>query len=733
MFFGHFFTFPVQNSFSAAKSVSCVARGGVLSNFELDQVFSFEGTVATPPQPTQSPTRGPVAQEDFAMELLGADQATLNRALEAAGEAAYHWTISDDEIVWSSNASEILFCRADLISSGKRFAVFMDAENLTTRYDTVMRTQTTDQGKGVPFSIEYLFRCEGKDSDKSIWVEDQGRWHAGPDGRPAHVYGTVRPINDRHKRDQHLNFLGNCDPLTGMMNRGRLTEALGEAITVAGRERSNCAFAIAAVNNLSVVNEAYGFEVADEVIVALGRRLREVMRAGDGIARYSGGKFGIILNNCDEKELKIALERFLASVRDSVIETQHGPVWAMLSIGALCLPAQAHDANTATARAEEALNEARKLPSDGYVIFKPSEARTNERKLNARCATEIVKCLKSDLFKLAFQPIVSAKTGEVVLHEALLRMSDDQSNELIAAKHLMPMSERLGLIRLIDRSVTQMIVNTLHKYPEARLAMNVSATTATDPRWYNQILEIITANSSVADRLVVEITETVALNDVVATRQFVESLRTIGCSVAIDDFGAGYTSFKNLRDLQVDMLKLDGSFCSDLKNNPENEYIVRSLIDLSKKFNLKIVAEWIENEEDAELLRAWGVDYMQGHLLGEASIVPPWTKEVETTFSLEPEAGLFAPQFEQLIKPVLALETEVIEPQVTEPETIANEPEIIAAPETAVIAEPDYNEPIETHAELDFSGIDESISSLKQMLDSLHAETQDDEAERNAA
>ena len=695
-----------------------------MSNCELENAFSFESKADIAPQPAQHVPK---------IESSPADQSTMFRALQAAGEAAYHWTIADDQISWSSNATEILHCRVDLIASGKRFASFMDAENLTSRFDAVMRTPATDAGKGVPFSIEYLFRSEGRDKDKSVWVEDQGRWFAGADGRPAHVYGTVRPINDRHKRDQHLNFLGNCDPLTGMMNRGRLTEALGEAITVAGREHSNCAFAIAAVNNLSVVNEAYGFEVADEVIVALGRRLREVMRAGDGIARYSGGKFGIILNNCSEDELKIALERFLASVRDSVIETQHGPVWAMLSIGALCLPAQAHDANTATARAEEALNEARRMPSDGYVIFKPSEARTNERKLNARCATEIVKCLKADLFKLAFQPIVSAITGEVVLHEALLRMTDDHSNELIAAQHLMPVSERLGLVRLIDRTVTQMIINTLLRYPDARLAMNISATTATDPRWYNQILEIIAANASVADRLVVEITETVALSDIAATRKFVQTLREIGCSVAIDDFGAGYTSFKNLRDLQVDIIKLDGSYCNDLKNNPENEYIVRSLIDLSKKFNLKIVAEWVETEADAELLRSWGIDYMQGHLLGQASIVPPWTRQTEATFKLEPAAEVIAAEtmMPSNKAPAVLIEAPETSPHpesVQEPELPA--PELQFEPEPIALVEPSATE---DYIALDFSGIDESIFALKQTLNNLSASTEIDDRERVAA
>jgi diguanylate cyclase (GGDEF)-like protein len=705
-----------------------------LSSFEFEKVFSFDDSIA------------PLANEVTTQEHIAtATPEALHRALEAAGEAAYHWSIATDSLTWSENAAQVLGCAASKIASGKLFASFMDAENLTSRFDTVMRTQKTDDGKGVAFRIEYLFKSEGRDSDKSVWVEDQGRWYAGPDGHPAEVYGTLRPINDRYKRDQHLNFLGNCDPLTGMMNRGRMTEALGEAISVAVREQGHCAFAIASVNNLSVVNEAYGFEVADEVIVALGRRLREVMRSGDGIARYSGGKFGIILNNCDEAELRVALERYLAVVRESVIETQHGPVWAMLSIGALCLPAQAQDANTATARAEEALNEAGRMPSDGYVIFKPSDVRTNERRLNARCATEIVKCLKADLFKLAFQPIVSAQTGEIVLHEALLRMADEQSDELIAAQHLMPVSERLGLVRLIDRSVTQMIVSTLHRYPDSHLAMNVSATTATDPRWYNQLLEIIAENSSVAHRLTVEITETVALSDIEATRYFVENLRRSGCKVAIDDFGAGYTSFRNLRDLHVDLIKLDGSFCTNLRGNPENEYFVRSLIDMGNKFGLKTVAEWIETQDDADLLREWGIDYLQGHLIGQASIVPPWSKVEESIFAITPH-----PVVELVSSPAVEIDheklvdTEIFDIQteelVSEPEPIllSTEPEELKI-EPVPVSEKhvDLPETFEPAVELNFDGMDESISALKETLAALRGtsvETElSEESERNAA
>jgi diguanylate cyclase (GGDEF)-like protein len=598
-----------------------------------NSVFSFQ----TEPLPEVEKSIPESSLEALTRVIDNDDLNRIRRSIEAVGEATYHWILETDDIRWSPNIKAVLECEEHVAGSGRAYASLLDSDNITSRYDTVMRSHAADEGNGVAFQIEYLFRPDGRNGRRAIWLEDNGKWFAGSDGRPAEVFGTIRRIDDRHSRDQHLSFLGNCDPLTGMMNRGRLSEALGETITTASREQRNCAFLIAAVNNLSVVNEAYGFEVADEVIVAMGRRLRQVVRTGDAIARYSGSKFGIILNGCNDDELQIAVDRFVNVARESVIETERGPVWAMLSIGAVVVPKNAPDANIAMARAEEALTEAKRLPSDGSIIYRPSTKRIAERGLNARCATEIVKCLKEDKFILGFQPIVSAQTQEIVMHETLLRMSDT-AGELIAAAHLIPVAEKLGLVRLIDRAVAQMTIATLHSYPRAHLSMNVSGATATDPRWFTQLTDIISANKSVAERLTVEITETIALGNIKETFGFVESLRNIGCSVAIDDFGAGFTSFRNLRDLPVNIIKLDGSFCQNLSNNSANQYLVHTLVDLGHKFHLKVIAEWVETQEDLEVLKACGVDLLQGHLFGEATLDLPWEKTEVVSFPI-PEDG----------------------------------------------------------------------------------------------
>jgi diguanylate cyclase (GGDEF)-like protein len=550
----------------------------------------------------------------------------IRRAVQAANEATYHWTVASDSLEWDSEAAEVLQVNNPAnLATGRGFADLMDTDNECSRFDTIMRSKERDGGTGVAYCIEYQLRPNGRNSHASLWVEDSGRWYAGKDGKPAEAFGVIRPIVDRRERDERLEFLSNCDPLTGMMNRGRIADELANAIARSQKDGSSCGFLIAIINNLAVVNDAYGFDIADEVIVSVGHRLRRVVRQDDHIARYSGAKFAIVLNECTQDELSLAAERFLRVARDSVIETEMGPVWAMLSIGGIFLPKHADSANSAMACAEEALAEAKRQPSDSFVAFEPSAERISVRALNARCAAEIVSGLREDRFALAFQPIISARSGEVAMHEALLRLKcDDQ--ETIPASHLIPIAEKLGLVRLIDRAVASLAARTLSTYPDARIAINVSGVTATDPRCFIQLIEVLAKHPGVAERCIVEITETAALNDLEETVAFVNRLREVGCKVAIDDFGAGYTSFRNLKVLNADIVKIDGSFCNGLVENQDNQYFVRSLIDLADKFGMETVAEWVNSEADANLLKEMGVDYLQGFFFGDAVLIEPWVE-----------------------------------------------------------------------------------------------------------
>ncbi len=551
----------------------------------------------------------------------------MRRAVEATGGATYHWHISSDEMLWNSEAAKILdVSEPDNLSTGRKFADLLDSENTTSRFEVVMRSHDADNGSGVPYCIEYRMRPHGRQMRKAIWVEDSGRWFAGADGKPAEAFGVIRRVDDRHHRDERLEFLSSSDPLTGMMNRGRLSDELSASIAHCKEQNQTCALLIAVINNLAVVNDAYGFDVADEVIVAVGHKLRRVVRQHDHIARYSGAKFAILLNDCTEEEVSLAAERFLRVARDSVIETDMGPVWAMLSIGGIFLPKHAETANAALACCEEALAEAKRKRNDNFVIFEPSPERLSVRELNARCAAEIVGALREERFSLAFQPIVDAASGEVASYEALLRMKCD-GDSVIEASHLIPIAEKLGLVRLIDQSVVRMAVRVLRKFEQTNLAVNVSGATATDPRWFIELAQELAENAEVASRIIIEVNEAALLGDIESGAAFINRVRELGCRVAIDDFGAGFSAFRNLKALNVNMVKLDGTYCEQLSSNQESQYFVRSLIDLARKFDLQVVAEWVETEEDAAILRDMGVDYLQGKLFGEPMLVGAWSDQ----------------------------------------------------------------------------------------------------------
>ena len=235
----------------------------------------------------------------------------------------------------------------------------------------------------------------------------------------------------------------------------------------------------------------------------------------------------------------------------------------------------------------------------------------------------VLAALRDGRLPLAYQPVVHAVTGEVSYFECLLRMRDE-SGRLVAGSEFIPAVEQLGGIEPIDRYVLMQAVRQLRRYSWLRLGINVSGLTVLDPGWLGAATGSLRRTPSVARRLVVEITETVALNDLAASQSFICGLREIGCHVAVDDFGAGHTSLWHLGTLPFDIVKLDGSFVRGLGRSPERRVFLRHLLGFAEGLGNRTVAESVETEEQARVLRAEGVGYLQGHHFGLPVIDPPW-------------------------------------------------------------------------------------------------------------
>jgi len=543
--------------------------------------------------------------------------------LASVGEALYAWDIASDALSWSKNARDVLLVTdVAAIATGRAYAQLLEADTTQARFDAVMHAEERDQGHGVGYRIEYCLRPD-KGGETRLWIEDTGRWFAGADGAPARAHGTVRVINERHERERALSYLARYDALTGELNRKEITEILEQAIEDALRFRSSCGFLLVAIDNLARINESYGYDIADQVIGAVAKRLRVRMRGKDTLGRYSGNKFGVVLTDCTPDDLRVAAERLIAGVRDEMLTTSAGPIAGSVTIGGVTAPRHARSVTEVLARAEETLNTAKGRRRGSFLAYRPNVEREALRRENVRATDEIVAALNERRIFLAYEPVVSAIDRRPAFYECLLRVRRADGS-LLGAGEVVPVAERLGLVRLLDHRALELVVDELAAAPSLQASVNVSPASTTDPDWWAGLGSLLRANAGAAGRLIIEITESTAIHDVDETRGFVARVKDLGCRIAIDDFGAGYTSFRNLRKLGVDIVKIDGAFVQNLTRSDDDRAFVRSLIDLAKRLNLKTVAEWVQDERTAQTLEAWGCDYLQGALIGLASTDRPW-------------------------------------------------------------------------------------------------------------
>jgi diguanylate cyclase (GGDEF)-like protein len=540
--------------------------------------------------------------------------------LASLGQAAFVWDIATDRIVWSDHVGAVFpdIPLAEL-SSGAAFAQLIEPEQ-RVRSDVLLHSSPVHGRDGAPYRIEYGVRSHT--SAPVIWIEETGCWFAGADGRPSRAQGIIRINNERHARDEQLLKLSRHDPLTGELNRTHLIAALAEALEEAQRFRFSCAFMLVCVDHLARINDAFGFDVADGVIQEVAQRIRARLRTDDVLGRFSGNKFGLILKNCTIDDMTIAAERFLAAVRDEVVPTKLGPVSVTVSIGAVSIPRYGRAADEVINRAHESLDIAKRR-AGSFSAWRPNVERDAQRRVNIRVTDEIVTALNERRIVMAFEPVVAVASREKVFYECLVRM-EQGDGQVLLAPDIVPVAERLGLIRLVDHRVLELVIAELAGAPDVRLSLNISPDTTMDPDWWGSIESLMRAHPGVAERLIVEITETVEIQDVDDLRGFVTRLKDLGSRIAIDDFGAGHTSFRNLRKLGVDIVKIDGAFVQNLARSSDDRAFVQTLIDLARRLKIKTVAEWVQDEESASLLRDWGCDFIQGRLIGLASVNRPW-------------------------------------------------------------------------------------------------------------
>ncbi|HEX5279550.1 MAG TPA: bifunctional diguanylate cyclase/phosphodiesterase [Micropepsaceae bacterium] len=462
------------------------------------------------------------------------------------------------------------------------------------------------------------------------WFEVAALRIPGADGRADKIKGVIRTTGTGALADQSLATIVLRDELTGLLSRPQLREELSAVISQAAEKGESYAYLVASIDQLGIINQIHGYEAADEVIATVGQRLGQALRTADLIGRTAGNKFGILLKLETPVDLAGITSRLHEAVNAKPVMTLGGSVVATISIGAVLAPQHATNAPEAMQRAEEALAKARNFGRNGFALYAPSAQRDSERRKLISAGDEIVGALEDNRVLFAFQPIVRAKSRETESYECLLRIQRADGS-ILPAKDFIPAAEALGLVRLLDRRALEMAIAELYRNWKLKLAVNVSATTANDRAWLISFINYVREHRKVANRLTIELTETAALHCFEESARFISRLRDLGCRIAIDDFGAGHTSFRNLHQMRVDAVKIDGLYVEHLSQSAENQLFVRTLIDLARNLRVETVAEWVSSEQDAALLDQFGVDYFQGHHFGRPEIFPSWSAQTPVT------------------------------------------------------------------------------------------------------
>jgi diguanylate cyclase (GGDEF)-like protein len=534
--------------------------------------------------------------------------------LSALDAVVYDWDIASDRILWGANAGAVLRgLPREGLATGEGFAGIVTADSDASRYLAIFNGLSSDEGQGAPFRVQYRLAAPGV---AAMAIEDIGRWFADEHGRPCRAHGLMRVVSRAPAPETTLDREDNT-----LCSRRAFNAWVDGKCEEPRAPESSLSLMVVGVGAAAEVNRRHGYDVGDELIMGVGRRLAQRLRGGDKLVRYAGAKFALLVALGPKDSASIAAARILGRANAEPYATSTGPLPAKARVGVALSPRHGRNAHLLLQRADEAFA----LTSDGpdaVAIYAANEALAEQRRREAWIADEIVSGLNERRVLLAFQPVRSTRAELPSFEEALVRLQLDDGT-LLGPDALIPVAERLGLIELLDERVLELTLQQLVGDPVRRLSMNLSIATLRAPDWLDRLRDHLAANPGAAERLTLEIVETQAIEDAEALARVVSGLKALGVRIAMDDFGAGHTSFRNLRALGVDMVKIDGAFVQNLAASVDDRFFVRTLASLARHLGILTVAEWVEDEESGRLLAEWGVDFLQGHHIGRAEAPQP--------------------------------------------------------------------------------------------------------------
>lgn len=433
------------------------------------------------------------------------------------------------------------------------------------------------------------------------------------DGTITHFVGVKQDVSERKRQEETIRHFALHDQLTNLPNR-RSFDAMLERLLFSSRNGEKAAVLIIGVDDFKLVNDSAGHSVGDRFLADLGVTLQRHLRPGDLLARFGGDEFAVLLHHVDAEETLDIAERLRRGVEELWLEHDGAPVAASISIGAATVDGTA-DAKTIIARADSALYTAKQRGKNRTIVFSLSDNSGMQVAEASQWIGRIKNALRENRLTLHFQPVIRLGSGEPAHYEALVRMHEN--GEVISPDQFLPVAERYGLMSQIDRWVFDAVLRVLVARPALRIFANLSGASLNDEHLLQYIEQRIRDSAIPPGQLAFEVTETVAVNDFATTRNWIHRLKELGCVFALDDFGIGFSSLGYLRSLAVDYVKIDRTFIRDVDTNATNRALVQAVNTVAHTLGKEVIAEGVETEAHAIVLREIGIEHGQGYHWGK--------------------------------------------------------------------------------------------------------------------
>lgn len=437
----------------------------------------------------------------------------------------------------------------------------------------------------------------------------------------------VADISERRALLDNLKSLAEHDGLTKLYNRSYFLGELARVVSRARRAEPGYALLYIDLDNFKYVNDTLGHIAGDRLLIEVAHILNKRVRRSDLLARLGGDEFTVLLYDVAPAQVLPVAESFRAALADYVFRNAGQRVDIGCSVGVAVITAETESAEIALTRADVACHIAKRGGRNRVHVYDVvDESDVATMSLDMGWSRRIKDAIAEDRFVLAYQPIVDVGTRVVASYEVLLRLRDE-NGRLVAPSGFLPSAERFGLAVEIDKWVVAHAIESLavqrRRCPGLRYSINLSGQALSEPGMGKMIHDCVKKSGVDPAALMFEITETMAIADMSRAESLLSELKSLGCQIALDDFGAGLSSFAYLKELQVDVVKIDGRFVKSLARNPLDQAMVKAMNDIAHALGKQTVAEWVEDEETYLLLREYGVDFVQGYYFGRPDIRPP--------------------------------------------------------------------------------------------------------------